>query len=215
LPNSFEISNKNRGIFMATAENASSTQDKSFFGHPAGLSTLFFTEMWERFSYYGIRPLLVLFMAAAMMDGGFGYERGQASAIVGIYGAGVYLASLPGGWVADRLLGLRKAILYGAIFITAGHFSIGVSAFAGGQTAFFLGLLLIVIGTGLLKHWRLCRFSRNRLSGRTSRLALGIRRGGRRDAHRSADLCCAGEKHARRHRNGTDQTSRSGYSGKA
>jgi proton-dependent oligopeptide transporter, POT family len=122
-----------------------------FFGHPQGLSTLFFTEMWERFSYYGIRPLLVLFMAAAMMDGGFGYERGQASAIVGIYGAGVYLASLPGGWVADRLLGLRRAILYGAIFITAGHFSIGLSAFAGGQVAFFLGLLLIVIGTGLLK----------------------------------------------------------------
>ncbi len=136
---------------MATAENTSSTQDKSFFGHPSGLSTLFFTEMWERFSYYGIRPLLVLFMAAAMMDGGFGYERGQASAIVGIYGAGVYLASLPGGWVADRLLGLRRAILYGAIFITAGHFSIGISAFAGGQVAFFLGLLLIVIGTGLLK----------------------------------------------------------------
>src|SRR3712207_4717492 len=83
-------------------------RDTRFFGHPRGLATLFFTEMWERFSYYGLRPLLVLFMAAALADGGFGFDRSQASAIVGIYGACVYLASLPGGWVADRLLGLRK-----------------------------------------------------------------------------------------------------------
>jgi POT family proton-dependent oligopeptide transporter len=125
--------------------------DRSFFGHPRGLATLFFTEMWERFSFYGIRPLLVLFMAAALMDGGFGFERGQASAIVGIYAACVYLASLPGGWVADRLLGLRRAILYGALLISAGHISIGLSAFAGGRLPFFLGLILIVLGTGLLK----------------------------------------------------------------
>src|SRR5215210_4726400 len=120
-------------------------------GHPRGLSTLFFTEMWERFSYYGLRPLLVLFMSAALMEGGFGFERGQASAIVGIYAASVYLASLPGGWIADRLLGLRRAILYGACLISAGHISIGLSAFAGGKLAFFLGLILIVFGTGLLK----------------------------------------------------------------
>src|SRR5215213_4968467 len=120
-------------------------------GHPRGLSTLFFTEMWERFSYYGLRPLLVLFMSAALMQGGFGFDRGQASAIVGIYAASVYLASLPGGWVADRLLGLRRAILYGAVCISAGHISIGLSAFAGGKLTFFPGLLLIVCGTGLLK----------------------------------------------------------------
>ena len=120
-------------------------------GHPRGLPTLFLTEMWERFSYYGLRPLLVLFMSAALLNGGFGFERGQASAIVGIYGACVYLASLPGGWIADRLLGLRRAILYGAICISAGHIAIGLSAFAGGKLAFFLGLILIVIGTGLLK----------------------------------------------------------------
>jgi POT family proton-dependent oligopeptide transporter len=120
-------------------------------GHPRGLSTLFLTEMWERFSYYGLRPLLVLFMSAALLDGGFGFERSQASAIVGIYGASVYLASLPGGWIADRLLGLRRAILYGAICISAGHISIGLSAFAGGKLTFFLGLILIVCGTGLLK----------------------------------------------------------------
>lgn len=125
--------------------------DRGFFGHPWGLSTLFLTEMWERFSFYGIRPLLTLFMAAAMLDGGFGFERNQATAIVGIYSSSVYLASLPGGWVADRLLGLRRAILYGAILISLGHISIGLSGFAAGKTPFFLGLILIVLGTGLLK----------------------------------------------------------------
>jgi POT family proton-dependent oligopeptide transporter len=133
------------------ARGKSPNETGGFGGHPRGLSTLFFTEMWERFSYYGLRPLLVLFMSAALMQGGFGFERGQASAIVGIYGASVYLASLPGGWVADRLLGLRRAILYGAICISAGHISIGFSAFAGGKLTFFLGLILIVCGTGLLK----------------------------------------------------------------
>jgi POT family proton-dependent oligopeptide transporter len=126
------------------------SQDTSFFGHPRGLSTLFFTEMWERFSYYGIRPLLVLFMAAALTDGGMGMSRDQAAPIVGIYGASVYLASLPGGWVADRILGLRRAIWYGGILIALGHLSIALSAVAG-SWAFFLGLFLIVLGTGLLK----------------------------------------------------------------
>jgi POT family proton-dependent oligopeptide transporter len=125
--------------------------DTGFFGHPRGLSTLFFTEMWERFSYYGLRPLLVLFMSAAMAQGGFGMDRTQASAIVGIYAASVYLASLPGGWVADRLLGLRRAIMTGAVLISCGHISIGLSAFAHTRVPFFLGLILIVLGTGLLK----------------------------------------------------------------
>jgi POT family proton-dependent oligopeptide transporter len=130
---------------------ATSVHNRSFFGHPSGLSTLFFTEMWERFSYYGIRPLLVLFMSAALADGGFGIERSQASAIVGIYAASVYLASLPGGWVADRLLGLRRAIMLGAVLISLGHISIGLSSFAHIKLPFFLGLILIVLGTGLLK----------------------------------------------------------------
>jgi len=125
--------------------------DRGFFGHPRGLSTLFFTEMWERFSFYGLRPLLVLFMSAAIFEGGFGFNRSEASAIVGIYAACVYLSSLPGGWIADKLLGLQRAILWGAILISAGHIAIGVSAFAAGKSAFFLGLLLIVLGTGLLK----------------------------------------------------------------
>ncbi|HBB89080.1 MAG TPA: MFS transporter [Blastocatellia bacterium] len=125
--------------------------DRGFFGHPRGLSTLFFTEMWERFSYYGLRPLLVLFMSAALVNGGFGMDRSQASAIVGIYAASVYLASLPGGWIADRLLGLRRAIMLGAVLISCGHISIGLSSFAHTKVPFFLGLILIVMGTGLLK----------------------------------------------------------------
>jgi len=122
-----------------------------FFGHPKGLSTLFFTEMWERFSFYGLRPLLVLFMAAAVMQGGWGWDRGEASAIVGIYAAMVYLASLPGGWIADKWLGLRKAVLYGGSLISLGHITIGVSSFTHSKIPFFLGLVFIVLGTGLLK----------------------------------------------------------------
>jgi POT family proton-dependent oligopeptide transporter len=106
--------------------------------------------MWERFSYYGIRPLLVLFMTAALTQGGFGFERATASSIVGIYAACVYLASLPGGWIADRWLGLRRSIWYGGIFIALGHLSIALSIVFE-QSAFFIGLILIVIGTGLLK----------------------------------------------------------------
>lgn len=121
-----------------------------FFGHPKGLSTLFFVEMWERFSFYGIRPMLILFMIAALGEGGFGYERPYAAAIVGIYASCVYLTSLPGGWIADRLLGLRRAIWYGGILIACGHLSIALSAFFDHRT-FFLGLVLIVCGTGLLK----------------------------------------------------------------
>ena len=126
------------------------TQGSGWLGHPRGLSTLFFTEMWERFSYYGIRPLLVLFMTAAILNGGFGFERSQAAAIVGIYAACVYLASLPGGWIADRWLGLRSAIWYGGILIACGHIAIGLSAVFA-KPAFFMGLVLIVLGTGLLK----------------------------------------------------------------
>jgi POT family proton-dependent oligopeptide transporter len=135
----------------ATTLDQPPSSDRSFFGHPRGLSTLFFTEMWERFSYYGLRPLLVLFMTAALASGGFGFDRTQASAIVGIYAASVYLASLPGGWVADRLLGLRRSIQFGAMFISAGHIAIATSAFARTKLPFFLGLILIVLGTGLLK----------------------------------------------------------------
>src|SRR5260370_13397313 len=127
------------------------TDDRKFFSKPRGLSTLIFTEMGERFSYYGLRPLLVLFMSSAIMSGGFGIPRSQASAIVGIYAASVYLASLPGGWVGDRLLGLRRAIMTGAVLISCGHISIRLSSLAHTKVTFFVGLILIVLGTGLLK----------------------------------------------------------------
>ena len=127
------------------------SDDRGFFGHPRGLAVLFTTEMWERFSFYGIRPLLILFMTAALAEGGFGFDRTEASAIVGIYASSVYLSSLPGGWIADRLLGLRRAIFWGAVLISAGHISIGLSALAHGRAPFFIGLVLIVLGTGLLK----------------------------------------------------------------
>lgn len=133
---------------MPTAQEI--VADRSFFGHPRGLRTLFAVEMWERFSYYGLRPLLILFMTAAVTSKGFGFERTTAGAIVGIYAAGVYLATLPGGWVADRWLGLQRAVWWGAVIIACGHLSIGLSALFA-QKAFFLGLVLIVIGTGLLK----------------------------------------------------------------
>src|SRR5687767_15937042 len=114
------------------------TGDTRFFGHPRGLSTLFFTEMWERFSYYGIRPLLVLFMIEPIVNGGFGFDRTEASAIVGIYAGSVYLASLPGGWIADRWLGLQRSIWWGGVFIMLGHFSIALSSVFA-KSPFFLG----------------------------------------------------------------------------
>jgi POT family proton-dependent oligopeptide transporter len=121
--------------------------DRSFFGHPRGLSTLFFTEMWERFSYYGMRALLILFMTAAPAAGGLGFDTATAGAVYGLYTSMVYLTSLPGGWIADRLIGQRRAVLYGGVLIASGHFSMAFPSL----TTFYFGLLLIVIGTGLLK----------------------------------------------------------------
>jgi POT family proton-dependent oligopeptide transporter len=122
-------------------------RDRAFFGHPRGLSTLFFTEMWERFSYYGMRALLLLYMTAPLTAGGLGFDTAQGGAIYGLYTSMVYLATMPGGWIADRLIGPRRAVLYGGIFIAAGHFSMALATLA----MFYLGLFLIVIGTGLLK----------------------------------------------------------------
>lgn len=117
------------------------------FGHPRGLMTLFFTEMWERFSYYGMRALLVLFMTDQIMSGGMGLTDQSATAIYGIYTALVYVVALPGGWIADRLLGAQKAVFYGGIVIMCGHFVLAIPS----TQAFFLGLILVVAGTGLLK----------------------------------------------------------------
>ncbi|MEF8796946.1 MAG: peptide MFS transporter [Salinivenus sp.] len=131
-------------------------QRQDFFGHPRGLSTLFFTELWERFSYYGLRALLVLFMTApagaAAANPGLGFGTEKATAIYGLYTAFVYLLALPGGWVADNIWGQRRSVFVGGCIIAAGHFSLALPALGLPDVAFFyLGLVLIVIGTGLLK----------------------------------------------------------------
>jgi proton-dependent oligopeptide transporter, POT family len=131
----------------ASMRAVESPTDRAFFGHPRGLSTLFFTEMWERFSYYGMRALLILFMTAAPAAGGLGFDTAVAGAVYGLYTSMVYMVTLPGGWIADRLIGQRRAVLYGAVFIASGHFSMAFPSL----TTFYLGLVLIVIGTGLLK----------------------------------------------------------------
>ena len=118
-----------------------------FSQHPKGLYTLFFTEMWERMSYYGMRGILELFMTASILEGGLQIDNVSASAIYGIYSACVYLVALLGGWLADRHIGQQKAILYGGVVIMLGHFLL---AFTNLQT-FYLGLIFVVLGTGLLK----------------------------------------------------------------
>ncbi len=120
---------------------------KQWFGQPRGLATLFFTEMWERFSYYGMRGLLILFLVASVQTGGFGMTDQSAAAIYGLYVACVYLFALPGGWIADRILGQRNAVFVGGCVIAAGHFSMAIPS----VPTFYLGLCLIVCGTGLLK----------------------------------------------------------------
>lgn len=132
----------------ATPINASTaSKDTSFFGHPKGLSTLFFAEIWERWGYYGMRSLLILFMTAAVAEGGLGFDVPKASAIYGLYTAMAYMASLPGGWIADRILGQQRTVLVGAFIISAGYFLLAVPAIS----AFYTGLVLVVMGTGLFK----------------------------------------------------------------
>ncbi|MGJ8680096.1 peptide MFS transporter [Paraglaciecola sp.] len=130
-----------------TTESTSNDLDTGFFGHPKGLSTLFFTEMWERFSYYGMRALLVLFMTASIQEGGLFITVASASAIYGLYTGSVYLMGLPGGWIADRLLGCQKTVWYGGLIIFAGHLVLAIP----NDSTFFIGLVLVVLGTGLLK----------------------------------------------------------------
>lgn len=124
--------------------------DTAFMGHPKPLRSLFFTEMWERFSFYGIRPLLVLFMTTAIASGGLGIDDANASAIYGIFAGAMYLVPILGGWLADNWLGQEKAIWWGSIIIALGHLCIGLSAFLSIKM-FFLGLVFLVIGSGLFK----------------------------------------------------------------
>src|SRR5262245_2429002 len=116
-------------------------------GHPRGLSTLFFTEMWERFSYYGMRAFLILYMTSPVVAGGLGFDVKYAGSVYGTYTGSVWLASIAGGLVADRLLGAYRSVLFGGAIIALGHFTLAFKALP----FFYSGLSLIVIGTGLLK----------------------------------------------------------------
>ena len=130
-----------------SATTADSGAPSELLGHPRGLFTLFMTEMWERMSYYGMRAILILFMVSQMQDGGLAIDDVTATAIYGIYTAAVYLVALPGGWIADRLMGAQRAVLVGGITIMCGQFVLAMP----GTNSFFLGLLLVILGTGLLK----------------------------------------------------------------
>lgn len=123
-------------------------KEKSFFGHPMGLLVLFLTEMWERFGYYGMRAILLLFLISPTTRGALGLEESEGTSIYALYVASVYLLTLPGGWIADNILGQKKSILYGGILITAGY---GVLAIKGSMALFYIGLCLVACGTGLLK----------------------------------------------------------------
>jgi POT family proton-dependent oligopeptide transporter len=131
---------------MAT-QDAAATDTRGIGGHPAGLTTLFLTELWERFSYYGMRAILVLFMVAPIVDGGLGFDTVQASSLYGTYTMAVYLLALPGGYVADRWLGQRRAVLLGAFIMAFGQFVLAVHS----MPTFYAGLTMIAVGTGLLK----------------------------------------------------------------
>ena len=134
----------------AAAGDAARPEERSFLGHPRGLATLFMTEFFERFTYYGMRALLVLFLVAAT-DGdnpGFGIDRETAGAVYGLYTGAVFLGSLPGGWIADRLIGQRRAVFWGGVIIALGNFILAIPAT---PPVFYLGLATIVVGVGLLK----------------------------------------------------------------
>jgi len=121
--------------------------DRAFFGHPRGLSTLFFTEMWERFSYYGMRAFLIYYMTASVAAGGLGFADAEAGNIYGLYTGSAWGASILGGIIADRFLGQYRSVLIGGILIALGHFTLAFRALV----FFYAGLVLIVLGTGLLK----------------------------------------------------------------
>jgi proton-dependent oligopeptide transporter, POT family len=121
--------------------------DRGFFGHPRGLSTLFFTEMWERFSYYGMRAILTLYMTKTLAEGGLGFDEKYAALIYATYVSSVWYLPLIGGWLADRVFGARRAVFIGGIIIACGHYSMAVNT----RWNFYAGLILIACGTGLLK----------------------------------------------------------------
>jgi POT family proton-dependent oligopeptide transporter len=131
-----------------SARSGDEPSAQSFFGHPAGLATLFFTEAWERFSYYGMKAILLYYMYDRTGHGGLGIDPGTAKSLVAVYGAAVYMSAIAGGWVSDRILGAQRSIVYGGVLIMVGHICL---ALPSGAPALYLSMLFIVLGTGLLK----------------------------------------------------------------
>ena len=127
----------------------SATNQKTVLGHPSGLFVLFFTEMWERFSYYGMRALLVLFLVASLLDEGWGWERADALVLYGWDTGLVYITPILGGFIADKFMGYRNAIVLGALIMTLGHASMALEGIT--DMFFYLGLLLLIVGNGLFK----------------------------------------------------------------
>ena len=134
---------------MNPTYNGSELNQKKILGHPSGLYVLFFTEMWERFSYYGMRAILVLFLVSSFSDGGWGWERGEALALYGVYTGLVYITPIFGGLIADKLLGYRKAVIIGAIIMTLGHAAMSLEVF--NDLFLYFGLICLIIGNGLFK----------------------------------------------------------------
>ena len=129
--------------------NGSELNQKTILGHPSGLYVLFFTEMWERFSYYGMRAILVLFLVSSFSDGGWGWERSEALALYGLYTGLVYITPIFGGLIADKFLGYRKAVIIGAFIMTLGHAAMALEIF--NDIYLYLGLVCLIIGNGFFK----------------------------------------------------------------
>ncbi|HEY3751583.1 MAG TPA: oligopeptide:H+ symporter, partial [Pseudonocardiaceae bacterium] len=125
------------------------TDERGFLGHPRGLSTLWFTEFWERVSYYGMRAILLYYMYTQLNEGGLGLSQSLASSLMSIYGALVFMSGVIGGWLADRIFGSRRSIFFGGVMIMTGHICLSVPG--GGIVALYVSMVLITIGTGLLK----------------------------------------------------------------
>jgi POT family proton-dependent oligopeptide transporter len=131
-----------------TSSTTSHASSSGFFGQPRGLAPLFLTEAWERFSYYGMRAILLYYMYDKVSEGGLGIDADTARSLVAVYGAAVYMSAIAGGWVSDRILGARRSTLYGAFLIMAGHICL---ALPGGKAPLYLSMMFLVLGTGLLK----------------------------------------------------------------
>ena len=132
---------------MSAAAALADADDRGWFGHPPGLSTLYFTELWERFSYYGMRAILMFFMIAAPEAGGLGFSIPRAGLIYGTYTMSVYMLAIAGGFLGDRFLGARRAVRIATVLIASGHFVLALH----GLAAFYAGLALVALGSGLLK----------------------------------------------------------------